>query len=86
MKKKDIGRVVVYQIQINVGWAKLAQPSIQRQIGGRSSAGRAPALHAGGQEFDPPRLHHKQLDSSKANQTKKLLKRELFGLVKPDVH
>ena len=25
---------------------------------GRSSAGRAPALHAGGQEFDPPRLHH----------------------------
>ena len=24
---------------------------------GRSSAGRAPALHAGGQEFDPPRLH-----------------------------
>ena len=26
--------------------------------GGRSSAGRAPALHAGGQEFDPPRLHH----------------------------
>jgi hypothetical protein len=25
---------------------------------GRSSVGRAPALHAGGQEFDPPRLHH----------------------------
>ena len=25
--------------------------------GGRSSAGRAPALHAGGREFDPPRLH-----------------------------
>ena len=24
---------------------------------GRSSAGRAPALQAGGQEFDPPRLH-----------------------------
>ena len=24
---------------------------------GRSSAGRAPALHAGGQEFEPPRLH-----------------------------
>ena len=24
---------------------------------GCSSAGRAPALHAGGQEFDPPRLH-----------------------------
>ena len=25
---------------------------------GCSSAGRAPALHAGGQEFDPPHLHH----------------------------
>ena len=26
-------------------------------IWGCSSAGRAPALHAGGQEFDPPHLH-----------------------------
>ena len=25
---------------------------------GCSSVGRAPALHAGGQEFDPPHLHH----------------------------
>ena len=25
---------------------------------GRSSVGRAPALHAGGQEFESPRLHH----------------------------
>ena len=24
---------------------------------GFSSAGRAPVLHAGGQEFDPPKLH-----------------------------
>ena len=28
------------------------------QVWGCSSAGRAPALHAGGQEFDPPHLHH----------------------------
>ena len=28
---------------------------------GRSSAGRAPALHAGGREFDPPRLHQRLL-------------------------
>ena len=27
-------------------------------IWGLSSAGRAPALHAGGQRFDPARLHH----------------------------
>ena len=26
--------------------------------GGLSSAGRAPALHAGGQRFDPARLHN----------------------------
>ena len=26
---------------------------------GISSAGRAPALHAGGQRFDPAILHHK---------------------------
>ena len=29
---------------------------------GCSSAGRAPALHAGGQEFDPPQLHHFKMD------------------------
>ena len=28
---------------------------------GLSSAGRAPALHAGGQRFDPARLHHEPL-------------------------
>ena len=28
---------------------------------GCSSAGRAPALQAGGQEFDPPHLHHSNL-------------------------
>jgi hypothetical protein len=27
-------------------------------IWGCSSVGRAPALHAGGQEFEPPHLHH----------------------------
>ena len=30
---------------------------------GRSSAGRAPALQAGGQEFDSPRLHHMNLEN-----------------------
>ena len=29
---------------------------------GISSAGRAPALHAGGQEFESPNLHHKRDD------------------------
>jgi hypothetical protein len=28
---------------------------------GLSSAGRAPDLHSGGQEFDPPRLHHSSI-------------------------
>ena len=35
------------------------QPSVSW---GRSSAGRAPALQAGGQEFDSPHLHH-EIDS-----------------------
>ena len=30
-------------------------------IWGFSSAGRAPALQAGGQRFDPANLHHKKL-------------------------
>ena len=30
-------------------------------IRGCSSAGRAPALHAGGQEFDPPHLHQERV-------------------------
>ena len=30
---------------------------------GCSSAGRAPALQAGGQEFDSPHLHHKKADT-----------------------
>ena len=34
----------------------LAQDGVQRDRG-RSSAGRAPALHAGGQGFEPPLLH-----------------------------
>ena len=34
------------------GWGRQ-----KRETGGRSSAGRAPALQAGGQEFDSPRLH-----------------------------
>ena len=34
---------------------KLPKPA---KIRGCSSAGRAPALQAGGQEFDSPHLHH----------------------------
>ena len=31
---------------------------VTTQMWGFSSAGRAPALHAGGQEFESPNLHH----------------------------
>ena len=34
-------------------------PDPPRPRRGHSSAGRAPALHAGGREFDPPWLHHR---------------------------
>ena len=34
---------------------------MQKHTWGCSSVGRAPALQAGGQEFDSPHLHHEQL-------------------------
>ena len=38
----------------------------KKLVWGFSSAGRAPALHAGGQEFESPNLHHlKQLEPFK---------------------
>ena len=39
---------------------------------GRSSAGRAPALQAGGQEFDPLRLHLNRKDSRACRKTYKM--------------
>ena len=36
-------------------------PLLKEKIWGFSSAGRAPALQAGGQRFDPANLHHKGL-------------------------
>lgn len=42
----------------------------QTRMWGFSSAGRAPALHAGGQEFESPNLHHlKQLEQLKSEPT-----------------
>ena len=38
-------------------------------IRGCSSAGRAPALHAGGQEFDPPHLHQRRRGKKAAELT-----------------
>ena len=37
----------------------LVNNEVSTKIWGCSSAGRAPALQAGGQEFDPPHLHHR---------------------------
>ena len=46
-----------------------------RSLWGYSSVGRAPALQAGGQEFDPPHLHH----SGNEREAKELRVRE--GLI-----
>ena len=40
------------------------------EIWGFSSAGRAPALQAGGQRFDPANLHHKKRLTEVANERK----------------
>ena len=38
-------------------------PDRKFKFWGLSSAGRAPALHAGGQRFDPASLHHLNLQT-----------------------
>ena len=40
---------------------------------GLSSAGRAPALHAGGQEFESPSLHHLRQEAPSTNELKGFL-------------
>ena len=49
----------------NEGYTLVCRGSLDEvsmKIWGCSSAGRAPALQAGGQEFDPPHLHqHRKL-------------------------
>ena len=40
--------------------SKCLQTGFTIERWGISSAGRAPALHAGGQEFESPILHHKK--------------------------
>ena len=39
-------------------WSEEKPITDQKLEWGFSSAGRAPALHAGGQEFESPNLHH----------------------------
>ena len=48
---KQTRRSLVWQISFDGNRMKF--------LWGCSSAGRAPALHAGGQEFDPPHLHQR---------------------------
>ena len=47
---------------------------------GCSSAGRAPALHAGGREFDPPRLHQDVSSFAKDYQDKIVFRLLVEGL------
>ena len=43
---------------ISVSFSGIAKSEYLNEIWGFSSAGRAPALQAGGQRFDPANLHH----------------------------
>ena len=49
----------MYLQKVEIEKKKVLSPAIW----GCSSAGRAPALQAGGQEFDPPHLHHGTKDN-----------------------
>ena len=43
----------------------MATGALPNALRGRSSAGRAPALQAGGHEFDPRRLHQSEISDFK---------------------
>ena len=49
---------ILFNFEGPEGTSKEAKP--YARAWGCSSAGRAPALQAGGQEFDPPHLHQKE--------------------------
>lgn len=49
-------------------------------FGGLSSAGRAPALQAGGRRFDPVSLHQFPSQSARAKHRGYVLRIEYFGL------
>ena len=50
----------------------LVNNEVSTKIWGCSSAGRAPALQAGGQEFDPPHLHHRASEDGSDDRTPKI--------------
>ena len=49
------------------------------KIWGISSAGRAPRLHRGGQEFDPPMLHH--IESKELERVLFLFNNKLYAII-----
>ena len=50
----------------------LVNNEVSTEIWGCSSAGRAPALQAGGQEFDPPHLHQRASEDENDDRRQKL--------------
>ena len=50
----------------------LVNNEVSTKIWGCSSAGRAPALQAGGQEFDPPHLHQRASEDENDDRHQKL--------------
>ena len=51
----------------------LVNNEVSTKIWGCSSAGRAPALQAGGQEFDPPHLHQRASEDEETTTVAKKL-------------
>ena len=52
------GQITGSRVGIRCLILRVLKAEILKTLWGCSSAGRAPALHAGGQEFEPPHLHH----------------------------
>ena len=55
---KRIFKAKILDIKIVFCYNSITGVEKHELLWGISSAGRAPRLHRGGQEFDPPMLHH----------------------------
>lgn len=66
-------------------WYNNTRRQERHGLWGISSAGRALAWHARGQEFDPPYLHHKEYDNHAVYEPRGYFYWRRIGMIKPPV-
>ena len=65
MRKRPRRKHMNFEDELSKSNLKVFAKLFSKSLWGCSSAGRAPALQAGGQEFDPPHLHHVSLQKKR---------------------